>query len=498
VEIKMPARLKNAFVFLLLSLTITFAKNAQASGQAYYRAAIAILIIFSLGRPASTIHAENIAHDPFIRQELEREHWEPGGKHFPSQFSNRGSIVKRGGGLVLHLAHTHRIGGRWVQQLANISGGYNYTIDMSASHKWWQHSPFDVTHEASAEYKKQIEGQATTELTLQWQGIMNHPADGYDPPQGGGFPPPRGARDEFSFNISGHATGIYRLSPTEMQHMEVHPQRRKSVSIAELLEAQDKGQQINQIAGKFFPIPGPKPSPADVFRHDWQNPYPNPRWRQFYEKTNHSYFARPGANVLAGLSATELQPVTIAANYRRYVYPPGEAFDPLGASIAHTLGNIEDRLSPVKSHMELTAFILTTPHYEIRHELNKGTENLTLKEVTQRKSAWEKVPQWQTLYHDDGDEYPELKYTHPDGREVVFDGKAGEVVTDPRYLGTYNYIMPAQPPEDFLDIKGWEAFAKKGIGHYVVDVLPYLIGGNVRGRDETVAAGTLPQKRRQR
>jgi hypothetical protein len=71
-------------------------------------------------------------------------------------------------------------------------------------------------------------------------------------------------------------------------------------------------------------------------------------------------------------------------------------------------------------------------------------------------------------------------------------------MTDPRYLGTYNYIMPAQPPEDFLDIKGWKAFAKKGIGHYVVDVLPYLTGGNVRGKDETVATETLPQKRKRR
>jgi hypothetical protein len=142
--------------------------------------------------------------------------------------------------------------------------------------------------------------------------------------------------------------------------------------------------------------------------------------------------------------------------------------------------------------------MLTTPHYEIRHRLNKGTENLTLKDVTQDDSGWREVPKWQTLYHDDGDEYPELKYIHPDGREVVFDGKTGEVMTDPRYLGTYNYIMPAQPPEDFLDIKGWKAFAKKGIGHYVVDVLPYLTGGNVRGKDETVATETLPQKRKRR
>jgi hypothetical protein len=494
----MPVRLKEAFVFLLLSLTITFAKSAQASGQAYYRAAIAILLIFSLGRSASSIHAENIAHDPFIRQELERKHWEPGGKHFPSQFSNRGSIAKRGGGLVLHLAHTHRIGGRWVQQFANISGKYNYTIDISASHKWWQHSPFDITHKASAEYKKQIEGQATTELTLQWQGIMNHPADGYDPPQGGGFPPPRGARDEFSFNITGHATGLYRLSSVEMQHLEVHPQRRKPASIAQLFDAQDNGQQINQTAGKFFPIPGPRPSPADVFRQDWQNPYPNPRWQQFYDAIDNEALNGPSGSVLAGLSPTHLQAVELNARYNRYIGSSRPVSEPLGESISRTLGHVQEGLRSLKSNVELTLFMLTTPHYEIRHRLNKGTENLTLKDVTQDDSGWREVPKWQTLYHDDGDEYPELKYIHPDGREVVFDGKTGEVMTDPRYLGTYNYIMPAQPPEDFLDIKGWKAFAKKGIGHYVVDVLPYLTGGNVRGKDETVATETLPQKRKRR
>ena len=70
---------------------------------------------------------------------------------------------------------------------------------------------------------------------------------------------------------------------------------------------------------------------------------------------------------------------------------------------------------------------------------------------------------------------------NPDGREVVFDGDTHEIVTDPRWMGTYNYVTPAPLPNGFGDVKGALNWAGQGAGHFFLDVAPYLIGGNVRG-----------------
>ena len=55
-----------------------------------------------------------------------------------------------------------------------------------------------------------------------------------------------------------------------------------------------------------------------------------------------------------------------------------------------------------------------------------------------------------------------LKLGLPDGREAVYDND-GNLVTDPRYKGTYNYANP-----DGADGK-WD--------HLVLDVLPWLFFG---------------------
>ncbi len=54
------------------------------------------------------------------------------------------------------------------------------------------------------------------------------------------------------------------------------------------------------------------------------------------------------------------------------------------------------------------------------------------------------------------------------------------IVTDPRYMGTYNYVVVSQPPENFNVIQ-WIKTGVTFIGHVVVDVAPYKLGGNVRG-----------------
>ncbi|GEA11695.1 hypothetical protein [Alteromonas sp. KUL49] len=59
------------------------------------------------------------------------------------------------------------------------------------------------------------------------------------------------------------------------------------------------------------------------------------------------------------------------------------------------------------------------------------------------------------------------------------DTHLNSIMNDPRYMGTYNNINPATKPH-MLDFLGWYVYAAKGIGHIAVDVVPNLIGSNVR------------------
>ena len=60
-----------------------------------------------------------------------------------------------------------------------------------------------------------------------------------------------------------------------------------------------------------------------------------------------------------------------------------------------------------------------------------------------------------------------IKYVSPDGKiEVVYDAQ-GEIVTDPRDIGTYNY----SPFDNKHPISS-------GIGHYLKDVRPWIRWGN--------------------
>ncbi|KAA0542743.1 hypothetical protein FZW96_21230 [Bacillus sp. BGMRC 2118] len=104
------------------------------------------------------------------------------------------------------------------------------------------------------------------------------------------------------------------------------------------------------------------------------------------------------------------------------------------------------------------------------------------------------------MFHDDKYGKKEEKYIHPDGREAVFNGDTtnkkkgtGELVTDPRYVGTYNYVNPSKlpegnfpkRPEEMLD---WMVQSRKFVvtnfWHSVLDVAPYYLLGSNNTRDQ--------------
>ena len=121
---------------------------------------------------------------------------------------------------------------------------------------------------------------------------------------------------------------------------------------------------------------------------------------------------------------------------------------------------------------------LTDWHFEGRDALNKPQP--TQEELNAADSSWKLLPKEMSVFHDNKVGDPEKKYVHPDGSEAVIDGDTGEHVTDPKYMGTYNYVNP-MAWGDVNGITDVPAFLGKNVGHFFADVVPYFFGGNVRG-----------------
>ena len=90
------------------------------------------------------------------------------------------------------------------------------------------------------------------------------------------------------------------------------------------------------------------------------------------------------------------------------------------------------------------------------------------------------LPPAMSQLHDDGLGQPEQKFIFPDGREAVYDGDTGQLVTNPLFKGTYNYVNPAEPSWNPLK---WAGTVRRGLGHFFADMLPYYIWGNNRPAD---------------
>lgn len=148
-------------------------------------------------------------------------------------------------------------------------------------------------------------------------------------------------------------------------------------------------------------------------------------------------------------------------------------------------------------------------HYDARADLNSDSPTI----IEAFKSPdWRLLPREQSKFHDNEDKYPELKFVNKDGREAVYTGdihenilqetiesiesiesveernydafKNYELVTDPRYVGTYNYINPGETPENKRDVIGWIEYAGGMGGHAFKDVLPYYAADRKNTRDQ--------------
>ena len=103
--------------------------------------------------------------------------------------------------------------GNLLIQQANINGTIGYHTRFSG-HGHEVHAPFDNHASRSASEEKGSVNEGFTVYRLNWEGHEHHPADGYDGPQGGNYPKPTGARDEYTYNVNGVARSI-KLNPTD-------------------------------------------------------------------------------------------------------------------------------------------------------------------------------------------------------------------------------------------------------------------------------------------
>ncbi|HFC8466811.1 TPA: polymorphic toxin MafB class 1 [Neisseria subflava] len=162
----------------------------------------------AFGQPAL---AAELAQNPFITDNARRQHYEPGGKYH--LFGDpRGSVSDRTGKINVIQDYTHQMGNLLIQQ-ANINGTIGYHTRFSG-HGHEEHAPFDNHASRSASEEKGSVNEGFTVYRLNWEGHEHHPADGYDGPQGGNYPKPTGARDEYTYNVNGVARSI-KLNPTD-------------------------------------------------------------------------------------------------------------------------------------------------------------------------------------------------------------------------------------------------------------------------------------------
>ncbi|HEZ3944887.1 TPA: polymorphic toxin MafB class 1 [Neisseria meningitidis] len=162
----------------------------------------------AFGQPAL---AADLAQDPFITDNAQRQHYEPGGKYH--LFGDpRGSVSDRTGQINVIQDYTHQMGNLLIQQ-ANINGTIGYHTRFSG-HGHEEHAPFDNHAADSASEEKGNVDDGFTVYRLNWEGHEHHPADAYDGPKGGNYPKPTGARDEYTYHVNGTARSI-KLNPTD-------------------------------------------------------------------------------------------------------------------------------------------------------------------------------------------------------------------------------------------------------------------------------------------
>ncbi|MBP3194478.1 MAG: MafB family polymorphic toxin [Cardiobacteriaceae bacterium] len=149
------------------------------------------------------------------------ESYMPGGEY---------RLFGSGRGAVSNLTGEYHETGNFAVNAGNIAinnssykGHYEYQQDFSG-HGHEVHAPFSSSNSKIGLSKKGRPEDGLKISAVYVTGTEVHPADGYDGPQGGGYPEPTGARDEYSYSFKANVTTIKVVS-IEKLNQALPPER---------------------------------------------------------------------------------------------------------------------------------------------------------------------------------------------------------------------------------------------------------------------------------
>ncbi len=174
-------------------------------------------------------------------------------------------------------------------------------------------------------------------------------------------------------------------------------------------------------------------------------------------------------------------------NNQEFDYVESLNLDPSGQrdGILSRVGNsIRNAASAVAGVVSNAAVKVTALHFEGRDAINDPFNDYTYADVLGETNKWTKLDNWQVGTHNNNVGKIELKYVHnKTGAELVFDGDSPDKqLTQIGIKGTPNYVNP-MPSSQVKGIGSALEFVGRSAGHFFADVVPFWIGGDVRGPD---------------
>ena len=217
---------------------------------------------------------------------LKSESYTPGGE-YRLFGSGRGSVSNIRGGFNESWQFGITAGNIAVNNLT-YTGTVDYQQDFS------EHGSLRATANPSwFESKTSVEHLNTTPddglklSSVYVKGREIHPADGYDGPQGGGYPKPTGARDEYHYDVTAHVTTIKVVSIEKLN--QVLPPERK-ITETERKKLQN-GEKLSQ--ERYIELIITAENNKDFLQPEKVNRYS-------FEQTGLKELTRPESMVLAG------------------------------------------------------------------------------------------------------------------------------------------------------------------------------------------------------
>lgn len=181
-------------------------------------AALLASVLLAIHASAQVPLGGGVDTDPAVRNLFNSQAFEPGGAFFPQGLSDRGNVVPATRALDLSIipGPLIRVSPSIAVQSGTVNGQARYTIDLAADHPAEVHSPFASTARRSSTASF-VDNTRQIQARLSVFGVLDHPADGYDPPEALGFPTPNalGAIDNFEIDFSGQVDARFFLTSSQ-------------------------------------------------------------------------------------------------------------------------------------------------------------------------------------------------------------------------------------------------------------------------------------------